>query len=101
MPRSRPLLTFIAFWFRTVIGEARRVFITPKVRPPMKTTTRSTPAQLLPPPPVQQRQLTITFETPALLGLAADHRAAAIRTLAAMLMQARDVHLPEDDDAER
>ena len=52
-----------------------------------------------PAPAQQPRQLSIAFETPVLDGLATDHRAAAIRTLAVMLLQAAGVPL-EDDDAE-
>jgi hypothetical protein len=85
-----------------VIGEALPVFITPTKRFPMKTTTR--PAAVLPmlPAPLQQqpRQLSIAFETPALQGLSADHRAAATQVLAVMLLQAVGVHLSEDDDVE-
>lgn len=66
----------------------------------MKTTTRSTPAQPMLPAPVQQRQLNIAFETPALQGLAAAQHASTIRTLALMLLQAAGVHPLEDDDAE-
>ena len=68
----------------------------------MKTaTTRSTPAQpMLPVLAQQSHQLSIAFETAALEGLATDHRAAAIRTLAVMLLQAAGVPL-EDDDGER
>ena len=68
----------------------------------MKTTTGSTrtqptlPAQMQPP-----RQLSIAFETPALLGLAADQRATVIQALTVMLLQAAGVHLTEDDDVER
>jgi cyanate permease len=47
------------------------------------------------------RQLSIAFETPALLGLAADQRATVIQALTVMLLQAAGVHLTEDDDVER
>lgn len=67
----------------------------------MKTTTRPAQAQAMLPAPLQQpRQLSIAFETQALLGLAVDQRTMAIRALAAMLLQAAGVHLAEDDDVE-
>lgn len=67
----------------------------------MKTTTRQTLAQPMLPAPLQQpRQLSIAFEMPALLGLAADQRTTAIQALAVMLLQAAGVHLSEDDDVE-
>jgi cyanate permease len=67
----------------------------------MKTTTRPTPTLPMLPAPLQQpRQLSIAFETPALLGLAADQRSTAIRVLAVMLLQAAGIHLSEDDDVE-
>lgn len=65
----------------------------------MKTVTIPTPrhpllaAQL-------ERQLSIAFETPVLMGLAADQRAAAVQALAAMLLQAAGIQLQEDDDVE-
>jgi len=68
----------------------------------MKTTTRPAPAQPMLSAPLQQpRQLSIAFETPALLGLAADQRATAIQVLTVMLLKAAGVHPAEDDDVER
>ena len=68
----------------------------------MKTTTRSTPTQPMVSAPLQQpRQLSIAFETPALLGLAAEQRVAAIQALTVMLLQAAGVPLTEDGDVER
>jgi hypothetical protein len=67
----------------------------------MKTTTRSAATQpKFPTPPQQPRQLSIAFETPALLDLGADQRTTAMQALATMLLQAAGVHLSEDDDVE-
>lgn len=49
----------------------------------------------------QPRHLSIAFETPALVGLAADQRATAIRALTVILLQAAGVPQTEDDDVER
>jgi hypothetical protein len=68
----------------------------------MKTSTKPAPTQPLLAAPLQQpRQLSIAFETPALVGLAADQRATAIHALTVMLLQAAGVPLTEDDDVER
>lgn len=68
----------------------------------MKTRTRPAPTQQMLAAPLQQpRQLSIAFETPALVGLAADQRATAIHALTVMLLQAAGVPLTEDDDVER
>ena len=68
----------------------------------MKATKRPAPAQPRLPAPLQQpRQLSIAFETRAPVGLAADQRIAVLQALTAVLLQAADVHLAEDDDVER
>ena len=68
----------------------------------MKTSTRPAPTQQMLTAPLQQpRQLSIAFETPALVGLAADQRATAIHALTVMLLQSAGVHLTEADDVER
>ncbi len=68
----------------------------------MKTSTRPAPTQRMLAAPLQQpRQLSIAFETPALVGLAADQRATAIHALTVMLLQAAGVPVTEDDDVER
>ena len=68
----------------------------------MKTSTRPAPTQQMLAAPLQQpRQLSIAFETPALVGLAADQRATAIQALTVMLLQAAGASLTEDDDVER
>lgn len=67
----------------------------------MKTVMRPTPLHpLLAATRQQGRQLSIAFETPVLLGLAADQRATAVQALAAMLLQAAGVQLQGDDDVE-
>ena len=67
----------------------------------MKTTTRSTAVHpQLPVPLRQPRQLSISFETPAIRGLGTEHRAAVLQALAALLLEAATAHLPEDDDVE-
>jgi len=67
----------------------------------MRTTTRPAPAQSKLAAPLQRpRQLSIAFETRALLGLAAEQRTTALQALTAVLLQAAGVHLAEDDDAE-
>jgi hypothetical protein len=87
---------------RAVIGEAAQVFITPTVRLPMKTTTRSAPTPPMLPAPLQQpRQLSIAFEMPAIAGLTAEQRTTALQALAAMLLRAAGVQLPEGDDVEQ
>ena len=68
----------------------------------MKTISRPAPAQQMLAAPLQQpRQLSIAFETPVLMGLAAEQRTAAVHVLAEMLLQAAGAHLREDDDAEQ
>lgn len=68
----------------------------------MKTTIRRATMQPRLPELLQQpRQLSIAFETLALRGLGAEQRAAVIQALATLLLQAADVHLPEDDDVEQ
>ena len=65
----------------------------------MKTATRLAPVQPMLPASLQQaRQMSIAFETSALVGLEADQRATSTRALAVMLLQAAGIHLPEDDD---
>lgn len=68
----------------------------------MKTSTRSAATQQLLPAPLQlPRQLSIAFETPAITGLNALQRAAAVKALAALLLQAAGVQMPEDDDEQQ
>lgn len=68
----------------------------------MKTSTRSAATLLLLPATLQPpRQLSIAFETPAITGLSAEQRAAAVRALAALLLQATGVQLSEDDDEQQ
>jgi hypothetical protein len=65
----------------------------------MKTTiplARLQPKSLAPLHP--PRQLSMAFEAPVLLGLAADQRATAIQALAIVLLQAAGVYQLEDDD---
>jgi hypothetical protein len=67
-------------------------------------TTSTRPARTKPKlaAPLQQpRQLSIAFETPALLDLAPDVRTTAIQALAVLLLQAAGIHFVEDDDVER
>ncbi|MBS0449569.1 MAG: hypothetical protein JSR59_26975 [Proteobacteria bacterium] len=69
----------------------------------MKTTTRPAPALAMSPAPghAQPRQLSIAFETPALLGLAAEQRTATVRALAELLLRAAGIQLTEADDGEQ
>jgi len=68
----------------------------------MSTTIRSTATLPKQPARLQQpRQLNIAFETTALRGLSAEQRTLATHALAALLLQAGDVRLQEDDDVEQ
>lgn len=68
----------------------------------MKTTTRSAPAPpMLPAPLHQPQQLSIAFETPAIAGLTTEQGTTALQALAAMLLRAAGVQLPEGDDVEQ
>ena len=68
----------------------------------MKTFPRPAVTQSKLPTPVQHpRQLSIAFETTALCGLSAEQRTTVRQALAALLLQAADVHPPEDDDVEQ
>lgn len=64
----------------------------------MRTTTRSSQGQPVPPPPAQPRQRTIAFDVTAIQDMDADRRGAVILALAVILRQAAGVRLPEDDD---
>lgn len=66
----------------------------------MKATPRVVPAlpMSLAPRHSQARQLSIVFETQALLGLAAEQRAATVRALTELLLRAAGVQLTEADD---
>ena len=89
------------FWSNAVIGEAALVLTTPK-GPPMKMNTRSVATPLMLLAPLQQPgQLSIAFETPAIAGLTAEQRGAALQALAAMLLQAAGSPLAEGDDVQQ
>lgn len=66
----------------------------------MQTNKRPMPRQTKEPALPQLRQLSIAFDTPVLLGLPDEQRAAAVQALATLLLQASGAHPAEEDDVQ-